>query len=66
MSKHKHIEKIQESIKNTTQLDESQKSDSMKRIEEWVVEDKAFGILQEELIEVSIFFEELFSELGLK
>lgn len=66
MSKHKHIKKIQESIKNTTKLDESQKSDSMKRIEEWVLEDKAFGILQKELVEVSIFFEELFSELGLK
>lgn len=66
MSKHKHIKKIQESIKNTTKLDESQKSDSMKRIEEWVLEDKAFGILQKELVEVSVFFEELFSELGLK
>jgi hypothetical protein len=66
MSSHKHVEMIRESIKKTSKLDESQKSDSMKRIEEWVLEDRAFGTLKEELINVSIFFEELFSELGIK
>jgi len=66
MSSHKHVEMIRESIKKTTKLDESQKSDSMKRIEEWVLEDRAFGTLKEELVKVSIFFEEMFSELGIK
>lgn len=66
MSSHKHVEMIRESIKKTTKLDDSQKSDSMKRIEEWVVEDRAFGTLKEELMKVSIFFEEMFSELGIK
>jgi len=66
MSSHKHVEMIRESIKKTSKLDESQKSDSMKRIEEWVLEDRAFGTLKEELVKVSIFFEEMFSELGIK
>ncbi len=66
MSSHKHVEMIRESIKKTTKLDESQKSESMKRVEEWVLEDRAFGTLKEELMKVSIFFEEVFSELGIK
>ncbi len=66
MSSHKHVEMIRESIKNTTKLDESQKSESMKRVEEWVLEDRAFGTLKDELIKVSVFFEEVFSELGIK
>ena len=68
MSAHKHKEHLQQ-IKNavvkTEKLDESQKSDSVKRIEEWVEEDKAFGLLKEELLEVSEYFEVLFAELGL-
>ena len=66
MSKHKHIEKIKESIHKTSKLDAAQKSESMKRVEEWVLEDRAFGTLKDELTKVSIFFEELFSELGIK
>ncbi len=66
MSSHKHVEMIRESIKQTTKLDESQKSESMKRVEEWVLEDRAFGTLKDELIKISLFFEEMFSELGIK
>jgi DNA-binding protein H-NS len=66
MSSKKHIEIIKERITQTEKLDNSQKSESMKRVEEWVLEDRAFGTLKEELIKVSIFFEELFSELGIK
>ena len=63
---HEHLEHIKNRIETSTDLDETQKSESMKRVEEWVLEDKAFGVLKEELIEISIFFEELFSELGIK
>jgi hypothetical protein len=66
MSSKKHIEIIKERIKQTEKLDDSQKSESMKRVEEWVLEDRAFGTLKEELLKVSIFFEEIFSELGIK
>ncbi|QOP45487.1 hypothetical protein [Sulfurimonas paralvinellae] len=68
MSAHKHkehLQKIKDAVVNSKELDESQKSDSVKRIEEWVAEDKAFGLLKEELLEVSEYFETLFAELGL-
>jgi len=63
---HEHLEHIKNKIKTSTSLDESQKSESMKRVEEWVAEDEAFGTLKEKLLEVSVFFEGVFSELGIK
>ena len=66
MSTKKHLEMIKDRVKTTSKLDDAQKSDSMKRIEEWALEDRAFGILKAELLEVSTFFEEIFSELGIK
>ena len=68
MSAHKHrehLEKIKDAVSKTNELDENQKSDSVKRIEEWIAEDKAFGTLKEELLNVSEYFEILFAELGL-
>lgn len=61
-----HLETIKENISNTDMLDQSQKTDSVKRIEEWIIEDKAFGTLKNELIETSVFFEKLFAELGIE
>lgn len=61
-----HLEKIKEDISKTDMLDESQKTDSVKRIEEWAIEDKAFGTLKNELFEMSVFFEKLFAELGIE
>jgi hypothetical protein len=69
MSSHKnkeHLESIKNAIDKTNNLSDDQKSESMKRLEEWTLEDKAFGTLKNELMEVSMFFEELFSELGIK
>lgn len=69
MSSHKlknHLEKIKEEVSKTDMLSDEQKSDSVKRIEEWVLEDRAFGTLKNELIEMSVFFEKLFAELGLE
>jgi len=63
---HEHLEHIKNSINSSVSLDESQKSESMKRVEEWVLEDKAFGTLKEKLLEISVFFEGIFSELGIK
>lgn len=64
--KHEHVNKIKENIDKTNRLSEDEKSDSMKRIEEWELEDRAFGTLKLELMQVSKFFEEIFSELGIK
>ncbi len=58
--------RIRENIIKTNQLSEDEKSDSMKRIEEWELEDRAFGTLKLELVKISEFFEEIFSELGIK
>ena len=69
MSSHKHQEKletIKEAIKTNTNLSEDEKSQSVKRVEEWVLEDKAFGTLEQELRNISSYFTELFSELGMK
>ncbi len=66
MSSKKHIEMIKERITQTSKLNSIQKSESMKRVEEWVLEDRAFGTLKAELLKVSTFFEEIFSELGIK
>jgi hypothetical protein len=68
MSSHKkkeHLTKIKEAITKAPQLSQEQKSDSVKRVEEWALEDKAFGTLMEELLEVSEYFETLFAELGM-
>jgi len=65
MSSHtQHLEKIKNAIK-VAPLSEAEKSDSMKRVEEWVLEDRAFGTLKNELLEISEYFEVLFGELGL-
>ncbi|MDH4943716.1 hypothetical protein [Sulfurimonas sp. C5] len=61
-----NLEAIRDKVSKTDLLDESQKTDSVKRIEEWVLEDKAFGTLKDELIETSVFFEKLFAELGIE
>jgi len=69
MSSHKNLDKlesIKEAIVKSSQLSEDEKSESVKRIEEWVLEDKAFGTLELELKKISNYFTELFSELGIK
>ena len=69
MSSHKHKEhlmSIKEAVDKTNSLSDEQKSESMKRIEEWVLEDRAFGTLKQELLDISVYFKELFSELGMK
>ncbi len=69
MSSHKHkehLEQIRQSIHTTDKLNEDQKSSSVKIIEEWYAEDKAMDTLKNKLVNVSVFFEELFLELGFK
>ena len=63
---HEHLTKIKNAIHKTDKLDADQKSSSVKTIEEWYAEDRAMGTLKNELLKVSAFFEEVFSELGIK
>ena len=62
---HSHLEKIKEAVQNSEVLDESEKSQTMQRIDEWILEDKAEGILYEELIALSNGIKPLLAELGL-
>ena len=59
------VEEIKYAIVQSDILSEEDKSQSMRHIEEWVAEDKAFGIVYNELLEISEVFKEIFKDLGL-
>ena len=58
-------EKLKDAIQQSDKLTVEEKTQSVHHIEEWVTEDRAFGLIYDELIEVSEVFEEIFKELGL-
>ncbi len=62
---HEHLERIKDAIQNSKELSEKEKSTSLKHVEEWLTEDKATGIIYEELIEISSKIKPILSELGL-
>jgi hypothetical protein len=61
----KHLEKIKDSIDKSQTLTDEEKSDSVKRIEEWYREDMASGTFLKELSELSPTIKSLLAELGL-
>ena len=61
----KHLETIKENIDKSAALSQDEKSDSMKRIEEWYAEDKAWESLMAELSELSPKVKSILAELGL-
>ena len=61
----KHIEKIKERIEKSNELSQEEKSNTIKRIEEWYAEDKAFGTFLAELAKISPKVEAILVELGL-
>ena len=58
-------EKLKEAITTTDKLSEEQKTQSVKHIEEWIAEDRGFGLIYDELVEFNIAFKEIFKDLGL-
>ncbi len=62
---HEHLERIKEAVTKTDTLNATEKSETMKRLEEWIAEDKAEGIIYEELIELAAEIKPLLAELGL-
>ncbi len=58
-------EKLREAIKETDKLTQEEKTQSVQHIEEWITEDRAFGLIFDELVEVNEAFKEIFKELGL-
>lgn len=59
------VEEIKEAIHQSDKLSSEEKSQSVQHIEEWIAEDKAFGIIYNQLVEINTVFEEIFKELGL-
>lgn len=68
MSSHKHKEhlnRIKDAISNSKDLKESERTDTIQRIDEWLLEDKAEGMFVEELIEIASGVRPILKELGL-
>lgn len=61
----KHIEKIKEKLKNNKDLSQEELSNSMKHIEEWYAEDKAWGTFIADLAKISPKIEAILVEMGL-
>ncbi len=59
------IEEIKTAIQGSNILSEEEKSQSMRHIEEWITEDRAFGLIYDELLEINEVFKEIFRELGI-
>jgi hypothetical protein len=58
-------EELKEAISISEELSTEEKTQSVKHIETWITEDRAFGLIYDELVEVNIAFKEIFRELGL-
>ncbi len=58
-------EKLKEEIIKTDKLSEEQKAQSVEHIEEWIAEDRGFGLIYDELVEFNIAFKDIFKDLGL-
>ncbi len=61
----KRYEQLKDAIGQSPDLTDDEKTQSVKHIDEWITEDKAFGLIYDELVEVSEVFKEIFKELGL-
>jgi len=61
----KHLETIKENIDKSAALSQEEKSNSMKHIEGWYAEDKAWESLMAELSELSPKVKNILAELGL-
>ena len=68
MSAHKHKEhltKIKDAVIDSDNLNSEEKTDTVKRIDEWLLEDKAEGLFLEELLELASGIRPILKELGL-
>ncbi len=61
----KHLEKVEDAVKSSAILDDEAKSQTLQKIKEWYREDKAEGIIWEELVEISQEMLPILKEIGL-
>jgi len=61
----KHIQKIKEELPKTKHLNEMEKSNTIKHLEEWIAEDKGEELFFEKLMEISTNIKPFLAEIGL-
>jgi len=61
----KHLEIIKQNVDKSDTLSQEEKSDSMRRIEQWYAEDQAWGTLITDLSEISPKVKAILGSLGL-
>jgi hypothetical protein len=59
------LQKVKEHIINHKQMNEDEKSNTIKKIDEWLLEDKADGTIVSELTELSKKVVPILEEIGL-
>ncbi len=62
--KHANLEKIKNAVLAAKHLNENEKSETIKRLDEWIVEDKADGLFYEELLDITQGMKSILKELG--
>ena len=61
---HSHLEKIKNAVDEAEHLSEDEKSETIKRLDEWILEDKAEGLFYEELMEITQGMKSILKDLG--
>jgi len=62
---HEHLTKIKDAVLNSNSINEDEKTDTIKRIDEWLLEERASGTFAEELLEIAPEIRAMLTELGL-
>ena len=62
---HEHLNRIKDAVVNSKELNEEEKTNTIKHIDEWLLEDKADGLFIEELLNLTSAIKPILAELGL-
>jgi len=62
---HEHLNRIKEAVKTSEHMNEDEKTNTIKHIDEWLAEDKAEGMFVEELLNVASSIRPILAEMGL-
>ena len=62
---HEHLNRIKDAVVNSKELNEDEKTNTIKHIDEWLLEDKAEGLFIEELLDLTSAIKPILAELGL-
>jgi len=62
---HEHLNRIKDAVINSKELNENEKTNTIKHIDEWLLEDKADGLFIEELLNLTSAIKPILTELGL-